>query len=240
MIPAAPADTHRPTLTLCFQEALTLIARLSPYLPDRFADYRRRVTDPGTFRAQFLDLLDEAQRLGRSAGHAEKDLSLAKYAVVALLDEVVMTSGLPVFAEWKRQTLQLELYQTQIAGENFFHHFREIMRRTESPATADLLEIHLACLSLGFRGKYTADELNLTMPMVLEKINRIRSGQREISPDWRPSSKAVVPARLSSWRSSWALAAAVATGLVAILLFVVFGVLLRLGTDEAQRMAGFK
>jgi type VI secretion system protein ImpK len=90
----------------------------------------------------------------RAAGSGvSKDVLLeAKFALAAFLDEMVMTSRWPEKHQWASQLLQYEIFQTQVAGVEFFDHLDGVRRRL--PLNAHLLEIYYLCLLLGFQGKY--------------------------------------------------------------------------------------
>ena len=53
-------------------------------------------------------------------GYGQEDVRVAVFAVVAFLDESILNSQNPMFADWPRRPLQLELFGVQIAGEIFF------------------------------------------------------------------------------------------------------------------------
>ena len=52
------------------------------------------------------------------AGYSAEDVKLAGFALVAFLDESVLASGNPVFADWPAKPLQEELFGTHVAGRN--------------------------------------------------------------------------------------------------------------------------
>ena len=76
----------------------------------------------------------------------------AAYALVALLDETVMSTPGDCRNFWVINPLQLELFGDNLAGEGFFRRLDKLMTETEK--TNDILEIYYLCLSLGFEGKY--------------------------------------------------------------------------------------
>lgn len=54
--------------------------------------------------------------------------------------------------EWLTEPLQIKLFDTFNAGEEFFTNMSTLRQRTS--ANKDVLEIYYLCLSLGFKGKY--------------------------------------------------------------------------------------
>ena len=75
--------------------------------------------------------------------------------MVAFLDESILNSRNPLFADWPRKPLQEELFGTHMAGEVFFQNLQKLLGRTDSHELADLLEVYYLCLLLGFGGRYS-------------------------------------------------------------------------------------
>jgi type VI secretion system protein ImpK len=114
------------------------------------------------------------------------------FAVVAFLDESILNSQNPMFTDWPRKPLQLELFGVQIAGEIFFRNVERLLSRQDSEPLADLLEVHQLCLLLGFRGKYGASgtgEIRTMLAQIDEKIRRIR---KVSGPQWQIQQESVV------------------------------------------------
>jgi type VI secretion system protein ImpK len=175
------------------------------------------------FRAQVLNALQVAEEEARRAGYAGNDVRLAVYAVVALLDESVLASSNPVFREWARRPLQQEWFAGHVAGESFFNHVRELLMADDSHRTADLLEVHLLCLLLGYRGRFGSDrdaDLRAIEDRIAEKIRRVRGYDPRLSPSGLPAAERV--ARTYDPWVRWATGMAVALLVVAIVLFVVY------------------
>jgi len=118
--------------------------------------------------------------------------------VVGFLDESVLSSQTPLFANWPRRTLQEELFGTHMAGEIFFQNLQQLLGKPDSVDLADLLEVHYLCLLLGYRGKYSVGgtgELQAAMQATAEKIRRIRGPLAGLSPSWQLKAEAVQPAK---------------------------------------------
>ena len=84
-------------LALGFQEVFTAVVRL------RYN--RQAVLDAETFRAQMRQALRVAEQEARSRGCSAEDVKQVIFAVVAFLDESVLTSRNPVFVNWPRLPL---------------------------------------------------------------------------------------------------------------------------------------
>jgi type VI secretion system protein ImpK len=213
--PLVNAPTN--SLAGCYQEVLTTIIRLMSG-----AD---QVSDAARFRADIRQLLRTAEMQATRLRIDTRDIGLASYAVVAFVDTSIMTSRLPVFEDWQGQTLQAELYRANVGGETFFDNLTGIMRRPETTSTADLLDLYLNCMLLGFQGRLGTEQLNMSRPQIIEKLTRIRGESTELSPQWRPSRRRIVaPDDGRRLRMALNVLAAAAAG--AVILYLVFRLLL--------------
>ena len=105
-----------------------------------------------TLQSKVDQMLEEADRRGMVFRYSRDTLLEARYAVVAFLDEMILQSGWDQKNHWASHLLQYKYFQTQVAGEEFFHHLMTLRRAL--PVNTDLLEVFHACLVLGFEGKY--------------------------------------------------------------------------------------
>ena len=121
---SSPAlDRRGWNLALGFQEVFTAVVRL------RYN--RQAVLDAETFRAQMKQALRVAEQEARSRGASAEDVKQVIFAVVAFLDESVLTSKNPVFGNWPRLPLQAELFGHQLAGEIFFQELQKSLNRSD-------------------------------------------------------------------------------------------------------------
>jgi type VI secretion system protein ImpK len=157
------------SLALAFQDVFTVVLRT------RFNVQRWDRAD--RMRAAVRQMIASATKNVRALGYSDETTQMAIYAIVGFLDEGVLNSKDPVFADWSRSTLSLELFGDMLAGEKFFRHVAELLNRPESTEVADILELHSLCLLLGFRGRYAfgdASEVHTILRRIREKIVRIR------------------------------------------------------------------
>ncbi|MBC7925466.1 MAG: DotU family type IV/VI secretion system protein [Bryobacteraceae bacterium] len=232
MASVAEAPVRRPeNLALIFQEPLTVVERLR--------SNRQQVSDAATFRHQIRNALaTSASQARQTAGYSSEDIKAATFAVVGFLDESVLNSHNPVFGDWPRKPLQEELFGTHMAGEVFFANLQKLLTRDETPDLADVLEVHLLCLLLGFRGRYSSGnsgDLHNFTRATAEKIQRIRGPRTELSPNWSlPAETARVV------KDVWTLRLAILAGvmvLLAVVLFTVFKLGLTSGVSEIRAIA---
>jgi type VI secretion system protein ImpK len=216
-------------LAIGFQEAFTAIVRL------RYN--RQAVSSADSFRAQMKQALAMAEHEATTRACNPGDIQLAKFAVVAFLDESVLSCKNPVFSDWARRPLQAELYSHQLAGEVFFKELQKILQRSDSSQTADLLEVYCLCLLLGFKGQYASEgELRSLTRQAEDKIRRVR-GAPELSPRGGIPSDAIRLERKDNWSRPLMVVTA-SSVLLAVVLFVVFKLLLSSGAAEISTLLG--
>ena len=220
-------QTRRPeNLALIYQEVLTAVVRLRAN--------RQGVTDAAAFRHHTREALKTAANQALTAGYPADDVKLATFASVAFLDESVLNSQNPIFADWLRKPLQEELFGTHIAGEVFFQNLQQLLGRLDSMDLSDVLEVHYLCLLLGFGGRYSVGnrgELAQFMNMTAEKIRRIRGHFGSLSPAWAPP-----PGQARSMKDPWVRRLgiiAAACAILVVLLFVVYKLTLSSGANVA-------
>jgi len=216
-------------LALGFQEVFTAVVRL------RYQ--RQAVSDPETFRAQMKQALRIAEQEARSRGCTAEDVKQVIYAVVAFLDESVLTSRNPVFANWPRRPLQEELFGDTLGGNRFFEQLQKSLNRSDSQDTADLLEVYYLCMLLGFKGRYAAGgDLRSVMAATQEKIRRIRGPIGALSPRGAIPADAVRSVQTDRVSRLLGRVALISAGVV-VLLFVLYKFVLMSGASSLSALA---
>ncbi len=115
----------------------------------------RSTNDYGTadvLKSKVLNLFEKFENNARKIGIDNEKVRLAKFALVAFLDETIISSEWSEKSEWLTEPLQIKLFDTFNAGEEFFTNMSTLRQR--SSVNKDVLEIFYLCLSLGFKGKY--------------------------------------------------------------------------------------
>lgn len=168
-----PQQDKKKTIADLSSETLMLILQL------------RATNDYGnasTLKSRVADLFEKFDREGRSAGIDNEKVRLAKFALVAFLDETIISSSWVQKDEWLAEPMQIKLFDTFNAGEEFFDNLHQLRQR--SSGNADILEVYYLCLALGFKGKYqlqspenlrrVIDDLNLELhPEMYSAIDAI-------------------------------------------------------------------
>jgi type VI secretion system protein ImpK len=184
----------RGQLALALQEAFTVVARLR--------EGRQVPSDANAFRAQMRSLLAQADQDSRRMGCPPEFVKIAVYSVIAYLDEAVLATPGPLSAAWVGRPMQEEIFGETVAGETFFKYVQELLTRQDSAYVADVLEVALLCMLLGFKGRYgTSDgsELRSLSAAVADKIRRIRGPAAPLAPRAVPPTDEVVVRPSDRW-----------------------------------------
>lgn len=131
--------------------------------------------DPASLRkliGYFLGLFEKNCKALRIPDDSIND---TRYALVALIDETVLSTASACRDYWFSRPLQLDLFGDNIAGEEFYNKLQKMLISIETKK--DVLEIYYICLSLGFEGRYklfNAEERLSIMDDLGRKIRRTR------------------------------------------------------------------
>jgi type IV/VI secretion system ImpK/VasF family protein len=124
-------------------------------------------------RNKLQGLLDEMTQAASTDLKLKTSFDEAKYPLVYFADEVLLNCGWPNEGEWERKLLEIEVFQTQHAGQDFF-------RRAEDPGLTDqeVIKVYFKCICLGFAGQY-ADQPMLLREMRERLFARLSVKQQE-------------------------------------------------------------
>ncbi len=144
---AAPSQRLRPTA-----------ASEKPPLPE--GDEGESEVAPSGIRRRLLRLLKrQALEIGTSRGSAAAELyGQAQYVMAALGDEILLHIQWKGTAQWRSHLLESELFQTHHAGEEIFTRIDQLLLDRD-PLRAELAQIYLLALGLGFQGGFRDTEL---------------------------------------------------------------------------------
>jgi len=121
---------------------------------------------------QLQSLLERFSRSPEAREVPPDELAQARFALVAWLDEVILRSSWPGRDEWAGQPLQLRLFRTNRAGNEFFAHLAALR-----PEWLGAREIFLLVLSLGFEGQYH-DQPAERRAVMLQQLDTLRAARQ--------------------------------------------------------------
>jgi len=111
----------------------------------------RDLPAPDILQRRVLQLFDTMMQNGREARIPEQDMIDAKFALAAFADEVIYHSSWPGKTQWLTNPLQLQFFQLNTAGDQFFVNLDNLHGQRNR---AHVAQIYFLCLALGFQGKY--------------------------------------------------------------------------------------
>jgi type VI secretion system protein ImpK len=219
------------TLALLLQDILTTIVRIQ--------SGKQPLQDLETLRRHWKRAIQEFEREAGIAGYSSTEVRESEFAAVAFIDETILSTRDPKAEEWKKRPLINELFGVAVAGDAFYDRLTDLERGRDSAHLADVLEVYVLCLLLGFEGRYAPPlraEANRIAERLRRRIEAIRGLDYKLSPSLSlatPGAESAPAAPRSPWRM-WALSAATAF----ILLFIIYYFSLAYRTGQVESMVG--
>jgi type VI secretion system protein ImpK len=106
---------------------------------------------PETVLQRLRTLIDTMGKRAADLGFSREDVLEITYAIVALADEAAIYAGGNLRQYWMQRPLQLQYFNENVAGENFF---ARVMALRQDPRRIEVVRVYYTCLVLGFQGKY--------------------------------------------------------------------------------------
>lgn len=215
-VSARLADVYAP----CFSLALQLRAT-------------QEYGESEVLRRRIQQLLESTRREAARTGLAPEDVREAEFALVAFLDETLLSSEWSQKDRWLARPLQLELYDRYDAGEAFFDRLDGL--RANPGLHAEVLEVYYLCMALGFKGKYQLhgqEELRTLIEEVQTEVER-QPGMAPgpLAPRGQPRGQVATEVR--SRIPTWALVAAVVV--LSLVIYLGMSVYISRTADEVAR-----
>jgi len=150
----ADASAARAALTGAFRPFFLAIAAFH-------SEATRSRLHPGQFHRTLEELLSGADTQARSSGADPTLFREAKYAAVALADDLALHSDWDHAEQWNRYLLEQRHFKTSFSGQEFFERLarlRQQLAGVQDPSLREqvlgTLEVYFTALRLGFRGRY--------------------------------------------------------------------------------------
>lgn len=210
---SGPSDTG-PTLTgmnqlvACASTLFSLISRIRN---------RAQHMDPDKLRQSVVAEVRAFENRALQAGIPAQTVKVARYALCATLDDVVLNTPWGGQSSWGLQSMVGTFHRETVGGDRFYDLLARLEK--EPGQNIDLLEFIYMCMSLGFEGRLRVEqggpEKHLQIRGALARIIRAQRGplERDLSPHWEGVEKPFKPR--SVWRLVW-IAVAVTAGLLTL------------------------
>lgn len=169
------------------------------------------------------------------AGIEPQQVRVARYAICATLDDVVLNTPVGSNSNWAQRSLVGTFEKETVSGDRFY---QMLQRLQQNPGqNLDLLEFVYMCLTLGFEGRLRVEQGGPDKHLALRKslATTIRNNRGDVehalSPHW--SGTQVPFKQRSLWLPVW-----IALGSVAAVLGVIFFALSALLWSDTDRLMG--
>jgi type VI secretion system protein ImpK len=166
---------------------------------------RAQHMDPDALRRSVMAEVRAFEARAVEARVDPADLKVARYAICATLDDVVLNTPWGGSSSWAQQSMVGTFHRETVGGDRLY----DLLARLEQDPAKNimLLEFLYMCLSLGFEGRLRVEQggadRHQTIRAGLAKIIRDQRGtpERALSPMWEGLDK---PHRmLSAWKPFW-------------------------------------
>ena len=108
---------------------------------------------PVALRHELLALLEAVRQDPDARAYPPQEIDEACFALVAFADEMILRTPWNGHDEWAREPLQLQLYRTNTAGDEFYEHLERLR-----PEMASARLVYFLCLTLGFEGQFAGHD----------------------------------------------------------------------------------
>ncbi len=190
------SQTGMNRLNACATTLFSLISRIRN---------RAQHMDPEKLRQNVVAEVRAFENRALQAGIPAQTVKVARYALCATLDDVVLNTPWGGQSSWALQSMVGTFHRETVGGDRFY----DLLARLEKePANnIDMLEFLYMCLSLGFEGRLRVEQggsdKHLQIRNGLARIIRGQRGpvERDLAPHWEGVKKPFK--KLSAWRVVW-------------------------------------
>lgn len=195
---------------------------------------RAQHANPAQLRDSVVSEIRAFENRASRAGVPGQIIKVARYAICATVDDVVLNTPWGGQSIWAQQSMVGTFHKETHGGERFYDLLDRL--QADPGGNRDLLEFLYMCLSLGFEGRLRIEargvEKHLAVRDGLARTIRAQRGRAEpdLSPRWQGLK--VAHRVLSIWMPVWLLAG-ITTALVALAFFVL-SFLLSLDTERVR------
>lgn len=141
---------------------------------------RAAVPDMNTVRYELETVFHNMETKLTDHPSLMQEYRIAKYPLVALADEVILTSSWTQAKQWEQFLLERKYFSSNIAGNHFFVLLQKVEQMPLSVVT-----VFFYCLAFGFRGGFTQDDPSVMrlQDRLLQRIRPERENDDRILPE---------------------------------------------------------
>lgn len=196
---------------------------------------RAQHMEPEALRRNVVAEIRSFETRAIQAGIDPQQVKVARYAICATIDDVVLNTPWGEQSIWGMQSMVGTFHRETVGGDRFY----DVLARLEQdPANnIELLEFMYMCLSLGFDGRLRVEQGGVDKHMQirngLARIIRAQRGpaEQDLSPHWQGVDRPHKP--LSLWKPVY-----IALGVTALLLALTYGGISLALSNQTGRLMG--
>lgn len=122
---------------------------------------------PEVLHQRMRSFVERAMRRAGEMNMSHQDGQDIGFALVALIDEVVVAKGGELRDYWLPRLLQLQFFNTNIAGDEFFNRLDGVLG---DPSRIEVLKVYYMTLLFGFQGKYQVRGGEIQRDEVIDRV----------------------------------------------------------------------
>jgi type VI secretion system protein ImpK len=127
------------------------------------------IPPPETLNHRLRGVVDDVLRRAASLGFSHQDAQDMTYALVALIDEMVLGKPEEYRQFWMSNLLQLHYFNENMAGDGFFDRLNAIRK---DPHRAEVLRVYYLCMLFGFQGRYRIRGGELELLTLIDTVQK--------------------------------------------------------------------
>jgi|WetSurMetagenome_2_1015567.scaffolds.fasta_scaffold00565_13 type VI secretion system protein ImpK len=143
--------------------------------------------DPAALRKLITYYIGLFEKNCKAIGMDADSTAEAKYAVIALMDETVLSVPGACRDYWLSRPMQLDYFGDNIAGQEFFSKLEKMLATPENKK--HVLEVYFLCLALGFEGKYKLFNPEERVAIMEDLGRKLRRTRIRVSSELSPHGK---------------------------------------------------
>ncbi|MBF0469844.1 MAG: DotU family type IV/VI secretion system protein [Gammaproteobacteria bacterium] len=122
--------------------------------------------DYGQVRTEFERMLVESGQRAREYGYGDEEYDYARFAVIAYLDELMLSQQWQGRQQWLKEMLQKVHFGSASGGTEFYQRLETL--NPVNPGEKDVREVFFYALCFGFCGKYYRDRDKVTRQQIIQ------------------------------------------------------------------------
>jgi type VI secretion system protein ImpK len=191
--------------------------------------------NPDNLRNSVVSEIRKFEESALDADIDKKDIRVARYAICATLDDVILNTPWGGNSSWGMQSMVGTFHKETVGGDRFF----DLLNRLQEDASNNLnvLEFIYFCLSLGFEGRLRIEnggrDKHLKIRRQLARIIKKHKGEflSELSPQFEGEDNQFIAK--SIWKPFW-----ISSSLVLAFLTIIFMTFIFLLSGKTERFIG--